>query len=72
MALQRLYKFPYVYNPNSLGVDQLLVAMRGPQGLLWFPCKHPSFNGCSMDVPVLCSLDVLIYVLMSSFFNVRP
>ncbi len=28
------------------------------------PCKHPSFNGCSMDVRVLCSLDVLIYVLI--------
>ncbi len=24
------------------------------------------FYGCSMDVRVLCSLDVLIYVLMSS------
>ncbi len=38
------------------------------------PCKHPSFNGCSMDVPVLCSLDVLIYVLTSSLKHIltRP
>ncbi len=38
-----------------------------PQCAWPYPCKHPSFNGCSMDVRVLCSLDVLIYVLMSSW-----
>ena len=38
----------------------------GHQLIVVIPCKHRLFNGRSMDVWVICSLDVLIYVLMSS------
>ncbi len=36
-----------------------------------YPCKHPSSNGRSMDVRVLCSMDVPKYVLVSSFMDVQ-
>ena len=35
-----------------------------------FPSQHPLSIGCSMDVRLLCSMIIRIYVWMSSFFNI--
>ena len=60
-----------VIQSNESGAHKSCCLVAALNTLLCDPCQHPLSIGCSMDVCLLCSLNVRIYVRMSSFWTFK-